>query len=234
MALSDLTIVLALHLKLNAVLAAQAHSLFALLWIFPSSSGWTACTPGSAGTQTPPEYACPARGCRHSRRLFPAPHRGSQGAGSQAVRDSPQFALRLLSYNTLLELTCTNYELRAEVKKRLKKWEITPSQECRFLERHVGVFSKLGSLQRHGLPLRACSRPPAFQAMRPIEFYPTALPILTIFNFDPVQELNAVLAAQLHSFFVLFQIFQCGGLDDLDTYRHVHVIDITGEYGTYL
>ncbi|KAI9431305.1 hypothetical protein H4582DRAFT_2007320 [Lactarius indigo] len=69
--------------------------------------------------------------------------------------------------------------------------------------------------------------------MRPTVFYPTALPVLTIFDFDPVQELDAVLAAQLHSFFVLFQIFQCGGLDDLDAYRHVHVIDITGEYGTY-
>ncbi|KAI9432461.1 hypothetical protein H4582DRAFT_2083565 [Lactarius indigo] len=204
MALSDLTIVLTLLLKLNA--------------IFPSSSGWTACTPGSAGTQTPPEYA---------------PHRGSQGAGSQAVRDSPQFALHLLSYNTHLELTCTNHELRAEVKKQLKKWEITPSEECGFLECRVGVFSKLGSLQRHGLPLQAYSRPPAFQVMRPTAFYPTALPILTIFDFDPVHELDVVLAAQLHSFFMLLQIFQCGGLDGLDAYRHVHVIDITGEYGTY-
>ncbi|KAI9432458.1 hypothetical protein H4582DRAFT_1995141 [Lactarius indigo] len=69
--------------------------------------------------------------------------------------------------------------------------------------------------------------------MRPIVFYPTALPVLTIFDFDPVHELDVILAAQLHSFFVLLQIFQCGGLDDLDAYWHVHIIDITGEYGTY-
>jgi translation initiation factor 3 subunit M len=58
----------------------------------------------------------------------------------------------------------------------------------------------------------------------------TALSNPTIFDFDPLFKLDAVLAAQAHPLFALLRIFLSGGLDDLHAWQDTHA-DTAMEFG---
>jgi translation initiation factor 3 subunit M len=51
----------------------------------------------------------------------------------------------------------------------------------------------------------------------------------TVFDFDPLFKLDAVLAAQSHPLFALLRTFLSGGLDDLRAWQRAHA-DITESY----
>jgi translation initiation factor 3 subunit M len=57
-------------------------------------------------------------------------------------------ALRLLVYQTLLRIACSNHELevlelsRADVEKWLKEWRISPEQKSTFLKSIVDAFAE--------------------------------------------------------------------------------------------
>ena len=74
---------------------------------------------------------------------------------------------------------------------------------------------------------------PASQATQrsALDAIATALSNPTIFDFDPLFKLDAVLAAQKHPLFALLRIFLSGGLDDLHAWQHAHA-DTAGEFGT--
>ncbi|KAI9431309.1 hypothetical protein H4582DRAFT_2132984 [Lactarius indigo] len=125
---------------------------------------WTTCTPPLTMVART-ACRCPRRRC-----LYPASHRGSHGAGSQAVRDS-----------------CDGMPMS----------DSNVHEDLSFSMSMAAVFSQPDV---HVFP-RVC---------RPQTFVPC-----------------------MRTSHVPF-IFQNSGLDDLDAYQHVHVIDTTGEYGTCL
>ena len=59
----------------------------------------------------------------------------------------------------------------------------------------------------------------------------TGLSDPTIFDFDPLFKLDAVLAAQAHPLFALLRVFLSGGPDDLHAWQHAHA-DTTDEFST--
>jgi translation initiation factor 3 subunit M len=152
-------------------------------------------------------------------------------------RESP---LRLPVYSALLDLASTNDELhglqvsRADVEKWIKEWEITPSEKSTFLERLVEVFSKAGQPDSayHYKLAHVRSLDPASPATQRValDAIATALSNRTIFDFDPLFKLDAVLAAQAHPLFALLRIFLSGGLDDLHAWQNAHA-DTAMEFG---
>jgi hypothetical protein len=73
---------------------------------------------------------------------------------------------------------------------------------------------------------------PASQSTTPaaLDAIATAVSEPTVFDFDPLFKLDAVLAARSHPLFALLRIFLSGGLDDLRTWQQAHA-DITNSYG---
>jgi translation initiation factor 3 subunit M len=55
----------------------------------------------------------------------------------------------------------------------------------------------------------------------------------TVFDFDSLFKLDAVVAAHSHPLFTLLRIFLSGGLDDLRAWQRAHA-DIIGSYSTIL
>jgi translation initiation factor 3 subunit M len=150
-----------------------------------------------------------------------------------------QSALRLPVYNALLDLASTNDEVhvlqvsRTDVEQWLKDWEITPSEKSAFLERLVDVFSKAGQRETayHYKLAHVRSLDPASQATQLVALDAIAIALSnpSIFDFDPLYKLDAVLAAQTHPLFALLRVFLSGGLDDLHAWQHAHT-DTTGEF----
>lgn len=151
-----------------------------------------------------------------------------------------QSSLRLPIYNALLDLASANDELlvlrvsRADVENWLKEWEVTPSEKSAFLERLVDVFSKARQPDTayYYKLAHVRSLDPASQAaqLAALDAIATAVSDPTIFDFDPLFKLDAVLAAQAHPLFALLRIFLSGGPDDLRAWQHAHA-DTTGEFG---
>ncbi|KAH9168178.1 PCI-domain-containing protein [Lactarius sanguifluus] len=150
-----------------------------------------------------------------------------------------QSALRLPVYNALLDLASTHDELhvlqvsRTDVEQWIKEWEITPSEKSTFLERLVEVFSKAGQrvTAYHYKLAHLRSLDPASQATQlvALDAIATALSDPTIFDFDPLFKLDAVLAAQAHPLFALLRVFLSGGPDDLHAWQNAHA-STAGEF----
>ncbi|KAH9057289.1 PCI-domain-containing protein [Lactarius vividus] len=143
-----------------------------------------------------------------------------------------QSALRLPVYNALLDLASTNDELhvlqvsRTDVEQWIKEWEITPSEKSAFLERLVEIFSKAGqrATAYHYKLAHVRSLDPASQATQlvALDAIATALSDPTIFDYDPLFKLDAVLAAQAHPLFALLRVFLSGAPDDLHAWQSTH------------
>ncbi|KAH9983835.1 PCI-domain-containing protein [Russula vinacea] len=136
-----------------------------------------------------------------------------------------QSALRLPVYTALLELASSNDELhvlqvsRSDVEKWLKEWDITPSEKSAFLKTLVDVFSKADQ-QTHV----------AVRTARALDAIATALSNPTVFDFDPLFKLDAVVATRSHPLFALLRIFFNGGVDDLHTWQRAHA-DVSSTFG---
>ncbi|KAF8263947.1 hypothetical protein EI94DRAFT_1772790 [Lactarius quietus] len=148
-------------------------------------------------------------------------------------------SLRLPVYYALLDLASTNDELhvlqvsRADVEKWIKEWEITPSEKSAFLERLVDVFSKAKQRETayHYKLAHVRSLDPTSQSTQhtALDAIATALSDPSIFDFDPLFKLDAVLAAQAHPLFALLRVFLSGGLDDLHAWQRAHA-NTAGEF----
>jgi translation initiation factor 3 subunit M len=58
----------------------------------------------------------------------------------------------------------------------------------------------------------------------------TALSNPTVFDFDPLFKLDAVVATRSHPLFALLRIFFNGGVDDLHTWQRAHA-DVSSTFG---
>ncbi|KAH8988769.1 PCI-domain-containing protein [Lactarius hatsudake] len=150
-----------------------------------------------------------------------------------------QSALRLPVYNALLDLASANDELhvlqvsRTDIEQWIKEWEITPSEKSTFLERLVEVFSKAGQrvTAYHYKLSHLRSLDPASHATQlvALDAIATALSDPTIFDFDPLFKLDAVLAVKAHPLFALLRVFLSGGPDDLHAWQNAHA-STAGEF----
>ncbi|KDQ64446.1 hypothetical protein JAAARDRAFT_28075 [Jaapia argillacea MUCL 33604] len=152
-------------------------------------------------------------------------------------RKSP---LRLPVYNTLLEIAVSHDELdvlhisRSDVEKWTSEWDITPEEKSKFLKSIADAFAKAGQLETayeyslsyvRSLP---SSSPDAQSAA--VEAISTALRLPTIFDFDPLFKLDAVIASKSHELFSLLQVFLNGGLPEFNAWTESHP-DALGKYG---
>ena len=145
---------------------------------------------------------------------------------------------------------------RSDVEKWLKEWDITPSEKSAFLKTLVDVFSKADQQYVSHVCTRASpiilthllsrdtayyyklalvrSLEPTAQSAQPValDAIATALSNPTVFDFDPLFKLDAVVATRSHPLFALLRIFFNGGVDDLHTWQSAHA-DVSSTFGAH-
>ncbi|KAH9971432.1 PCI-domain-containing protein [Lactifluus volemus] len=151
-----------------------------------------------------------------------------------------QSALRLPVYKALLDLASSNDELqalqvsRADVERWLQEWEISSAEKSAFLETLVVAFSKAGQSETayYYKLAHVRSLDPTSQSTTPaaLDAIATAVSVPSVFDFDPLFKLDAVLAVHSHPLFALLRIFLSGGLDDLRSWQRAHA-DFIKSYG---
>ncbi|KAH7909742.1 hypothetical protein BJ138DRAFT_1173548 [Hygrophoropsis aurantiaca] len=149
--------------------------------------------------------------------------------GNTTPRSSP---LRLQIYSTLLQIASTNGELdvlplsRNEVERWLKEWDISDEEKSAFLKSIIDALTKADQLQTAyeytlsyitSLP----SSSPASE-LAAIDAIAMALRLPTIFDFDPLFKLDAIVASKDHELFSLLQIFLNGGLPEFQAWSGSH------------
>ncbi|KAK7696295.1 hypothetical protein QCA50_000949 [Cerrena zonata] len=140
--------------------------------------------------------------------------------------------LRLSVHQALVNLASTNDELDnlavnvSEVEKWLSEWEVSAEEKVEFLKDLVEVYAKAGDLATsyqyqlsyvRSIPSSSPSAEPAA-----LELIATALRSPTVFDFDPLFRLDAVVAAKSHELFSLLQIFLNDGLTQFQAWESSH------------
>ncbi|KII95260.1 hypothetical protein PLICRDRAFT_34102 [Plicaturopsis crispa FD-325 SS-3] len=139
--------------------------------------------------------------------------------------------LRLTVYNALLSIASTNDELVVlhlsphDVEKWLGEWEISPAEKSEFLKTIYIAFEKAGQLETsYGYRLSYIrslpSEPSATDAA--VEAIATALRLPSVFDFDQLFKLDAVIAAKDHDLFSLLQLFLNDGLTEFRAWADSH------------
>jgi len=133
-------------------------------------------------------------------------------------RTSP---LRLATYESLLALAKANNELSVlqltptSVQKTLKEWTAASAEEkTAFLKSIVEAYEASGQPEiayTYSL-LYISSLPPSSSSSEALQAIATALSLPTLFDFDPLFKLDAVVATKAHPLFALLQIFLNDGL----------------------
>ncbi|KAL1754733.1 hypothetical protein FB107DRAFT_263039 [Schizophyllum commune] len=133
-------------------------------------------------------------------------------------------SLRLDVYNALLAIAAAQGELsvlqlsRTDVEKWISEWDVTSEKKSHFLKAIVDAFVQADNhtaayefvqLYARSLP---SSSPEAREAAA--QAISLALRLPTVFDFDPLFKLDAVVAAKDHELFPLLQIFLSGGLPE--------------------
>ncbi|KAH9942573.1 PCI-domain-containing protein [Amylocystis lapponica] len=140
--------------------------------------------------------------------------------------------LRLLVYTTLIEAASANDELnligfsRADVEKWLAEWDVSPEAKSNFLKLIADSYVKSGESEKayeyklsyvRSLP----SNSPAVQSAA-LDAIATALRLPSLFDYDPLFRLDAVVAAKDHELFSLLQIFLNEGLPQYTAWAESH------------
>ncbi|PPQ63150.1 hypothetical protein CVT24_005790 [Panaeolus cyanescens] len=139
---------------------------------------------------------------------------------------------RPLVYRSLLSIASANENLdvlelsKTDVEQWLSEWDISSEEKASFLKAIVDAY---GAVNQHPLSYEYAilyvqnlspSTPEAKNAAT--ELVATALRLPTVFNFDPLFKLDAVLAIKGHPLFSLLQIFLSGGLTEYTTWLSSH------------
>ncbi|RDB19879.1 Eukaryotic translation initiation factor 3 subunit M [Hypsizygus marmoreus] len=144
-------------------------------------------------------------------------------------RTSP---LRLAVYNTLLEIASSTDDLetlqltRGDVEKWLSEWDISPAEKSAFLKTIVDAFEKADKPETAYEYSRVYVRslpptsPEAQEAA--VSLIATALRLPTVFDFDPLFKLDAVVAAKDNELFPLLQIFLNDNLPEFKAWEESH------------
>ncbi|KAH7923661.1 hypothetical protein BV22DRAFT_1113278 [Leucogyrophana mollusca] len=144
-------------------------------------------------------------------------------------RSSP---LRLPIYTTLLQIASANDELdvlplsRSDVERWLKEWEVSSEAKSEFLKNIIDALAKAGQTGAayeytlSYVPSLPPSSPTSQSAA--IDAIAMALRLPTVFDFDPLFKLDAVIASKEHELFSLLQIFLNGGLPEFQAWNGSH------------
>ncbi|CAA7260135.1 unnamed protein product [Cyclocybe aegerita] len=144
-------------------------------------------------------------------------------------RSSP---LRLSVYQAILQLATTTSDVevlelkKIDVERWLSEWDIPAEEKSAFLKSIVDAYAQadqpttsydysLSYVQ--SLPASSAAREPAT-----LELIATALRLPTVFNFDPLFKLEAVLAVKDHELFSLLHIFLNSGLPEFKAWESSH------------
>ncbi|KAH9938025.1 PCI-domain-containing protein [Fomitopsis serialis] len=141
-------------------------------------------------------------------------------------------SLRLPVHNTLLQLAGDQDEIellnltRSDVEKWVSEWDVPSEDKSSFLQLVSASFAKCGQLATaydytlsyvRSLP----SDSPAAQAAA-VDAIASALRLPSLFDFDALFRLDAVVAAQNHELFSLLRIFINEGLSEFQAWADGH------------
>ncbi|KAL1741002.1 hypothetical protein HDZ31DRAFT_46364 [Schizophyllum fasciatum] len=131
--------------------------------------------------------------------------------------------LRLNVYNALLATAAAQGDLpvlqlsRVNVEKWVSEWDVTPENKSQFLKSIVDAFVQADSLTAaydfaplYVRSVQVSSTAEAREAA--VQAITLALRLPSVFDFDPLFKLDAVVAAKDHELFPLLQVFLSGGL----------------------
>ncbi|KAF8915392.1 hypothetical protein CPB85DRAFT_1294258 [Mucidula mucida] len=141
-------------------------------------------------------------------------------------------SLRYLVYTSLLDIALQNNGIhilhlsQPEVEKWLDEWEITAEEKSAFLRTIVDAYTKAEE------PASAYSYSLAYVRSLPatsdegkvaaVDAIAAALRLPSVFDFDPLFKLDAVVASKDHELFSLLQVFLNGGLSDFSNWLQGH------------
>ncbi|KIO12424.1 hypothetical protein M404DRAFT_123481 [Pisolithus tinctorius Marx 270] len=152
-------------------------------------------------------------------------------------------ALRPPIYTTLLELAISNNQLdvvsfsKPDIERWLKEWSVSDEEKSQFLKFIVDILVQSGRPEKayeyrllyvHSLPPSSELRQSAA-----VDAIAAALRQPTVFDFEPLCKLEAVIAAKDHELFPLLQIFLNSGYPELTTWADNNT-DVLDTYGKYL
>ncbi|KAG1797715.1 uncharacterized protein HD556DRAFT_1267237 [Suillus plorans] len=141
-------------------------------------------------------------------------------------------ALRLPIYTALLKVAANNGELetlrlsRKDVEKWLQEWDISGEERSQFLKSIVDAFIQSGQPEtayHHTLSYVSSlsSSSPESQSAA-VDAIALALRLPSLFDFDPLFKLDAVVSAKDHELFSLLQVFLNNGLPELHSWLESH------------
>ena len=117
----------------------------------------------------------------------------------------------------------------------LKSWSgVRPTTgwtRARILKHHPLPYSSRDTAYYYKLA-HVRSLEPTSQSAQPaaLDAIATALSNSTVFDFDPLFKLDAVVATRSHPLFALLQVFFNGGVDDLHNWQRAHA-EVSSTFG---
>ncbi|KAG5639667.1 hypothetical protein H0H81_005850 [Sphagnurus paluster] len=144
-------------------------------------------------------------------------------------RPSP---LRLLVYTALIQTTSANGDLdtlqitRTQIERWLSEWDISQSEKADFLKIVSAAYETVSqpenAYEYEQLYIRELpSDSPTIQDGA-VNLIATALRLPTVFDFDPLFKLDAVLTEKGHDLYSLLQIFLNSGLPEFQAWEASH------------
>ncbi|TCD70003.1 hypothetical protein EIP91_005253 [Steccherinum ochraceum] len=140
--------------------------------------------------------------------------------------------LRLPVQRTLVEIASANDELSyislstAVLEKWLSEWDVTDEEKSKFIKVVVDAYTKAGdaeaSYQYSIVYVRSLPTSTETAHGAALDLISTALRSPTVFDFDPLFRLDAVVAAKSHETFPLLQIFLNDGLSEYKAWEASH------------
>ncbi|KAI6152380.1 hypothetical protein BKA82DRAFT_4110653 [Pisolithus tinctorius] len=137
-------------------------------------------------------------------------------------------ALRPPIYTTLLELAISNNQLdvvsfsKPDIERWLKEWSVSDEEKSQFLKFIVDILVQSGRPEKayEYRLLYVQSLPPSSELRQSaaVDAIAAALRQPTVFDFEPLCKLEAVIAAKDHELFPLLQIFLDSGYPELTTW----------------
>ncbi|KAF7981704.1 hypothetical protein HWV62_32280 [Athelia sp. TMB] len=141
-------------------------------------------------------------------------------------------ALRLPVYNALLQVATANDQLDLlglsleDVEKWLGEWAVTPEEKSAFLKSIVDAYDKsdqpITAYQYKLSYVRSLDATSEAGKKAAVDAIATALRLPTIFDFDPLLKLDAVVASKDSELFSLLQIFLNEGLAEFNAWEGSH------------
>jgi translation initiation factor 3 subunit M len=148
--------------------------------------------------------------------------------------------LRLTIYETLIRHAASHDKVELlqitpeSIERWTSEWDISPEQKFEFTRLLVEVFEKAGQLTtsyqyllislRHLPPSSPHAESSAIQAIS------TSLKLPSVFDFDVLFKIDAIIKLQGHELFSLLRVFLSGGLEDYKKWESEHPASIE-KYG---